>query len=85
MGDYDEMEYEAEEVFPRYKWRVTLEIEPVVVVIEANTAESAMLRAEHKHQLKNMSLDDIPRLKSVAANIHGITDEFAAIMDENKQ
>ena len=72
-------------VMPRYKWRVQLEIEPLIFVIEANTAEAAMLRAEHKYQLKDMPLDDLPALKSVAANIHGITDEFAAIMDENKQ
>jgi len=72
-------------VMPRYKWRVQLEIEPLIFVIEANTAESAMLRAEHQYQLKDMPLDDLPKLKSVAANIHGITDEFAAIMDENKQ
>jgi hypothetical protein len=72
-------------VMPRYKWRVQLEIEPLIIVIEANTAEAAMLRAEHKYQLKDMPLDDLPTLKSVAANIHGITDEFAAIMDENKQ
>ncbi len=72
-------------VMPRYKWRVQLEIEPLIVVIDANTAEAAMLRAEHKYQLKNMPLDDIPTLKGVAANIHGITDEFAAIMDEIKQ
>ena len=72
-------------VMPRYKWRVQLEIEPLIFVIEANTAEAAMLRAEHKYQLKDMPLDDLPALKSVAANIHGITDEFAAIMDEIKQ
>ena len=72
-------------VMPRYKWRVTLEIEPVVVVIEANNAEEAMLKAEHKYQLKDMPLDDLPTLKSVAANIQGITDEFAAIMDESKR
>ena len=86
MGDYDDDRgYEADIVFPKYKWRVTLEIEPVVVVIEANNAEEAMLKAEHKNQLKDMPLDDLPALKSVAANIHGITDEFAAIMDEIKQ
>jgi len=72
-------------VMPRYKWRVQLEIEPLIFVIEANTAEAAMLKAEHKYQLKDMPLDDLPALKSVAANIHGITDEFAAIMDEIKQ
>jgi hypothetical protein len=72
-------------VMPRYKWRVQLEIEPLIVVIEANTAEAAMLKAEHKYQLKDMPLDDLPALKSVAANIHGVTDEFAAIMDEMKQ
>jgi len=72
-------------VMPRYKWRVQLEIEPLIFVIEANTAEEAMLKAEHKYQLKDMPLDDLPTLKSVAANIHGITDEFAAIMDESKR
>jgi len=86
MGDYDDDRgYEADIVFPKYKWRVTLEIEPVVVVIEANTAEMAMLKAGERYQLKDMPLDDLPALTSVAANIHGITDEFAAIMDEIKQ
>ena len=86
MGDYDDGRgYEAEIVFPKYKWCVTLEIEPVVVIVTANTAEAAMLKAEHAHQLKAMPLDDLPALTSVAANIHGITDEFAAIMDEIKQ
>jgi len=83
--DYKMEENMDEWMMPRYKWRVTLEIEPVVVVIEANNAEEAMLKAEHKNQLKDMPLDDLPALKSVAANIEGITDEFAAIMDEIKQ
>jgi hypothetical protein len=72
-------------IMPRYKWRVQLEIEPLIVVIEANTAEEAMIKAEQKYQLANIALDDIPTLTSVAANIQGITDEFAAIMDEIKQ
>jgi hypothetical protein len=87
MGDYDNYPEEDMDkwVMPRYKWLVQLEIEPLMVVIEANTAEAAMLRAEHKYQLKNMPLDDLPALKSVAANINSITEEFAAIMDENKR
>jgi len=83
--DYKMEENMDEWMMPRYKWRVTLEIEPVVVVIKANNAEEAMLKAEHKNHLKDMPLDDLPALKSVAANIEGITDEFAAIMDEMKQ
>ena len=83
--DYKMEENMDEWMMPRYKWRVTLEIETVIVVIEANNAEEAMLKAEYKHQLKDMPLDDLPALKSVAANIKGVTDEFAAIMDEMKQ
>ena len=83
--DYKMEENMDEWMMPRYKWRVQLEIEPVIIVVEANNAEEAMLKAEHKYQLKDMPLDDLPKLKSVAANIHGITDEFAAIMDEMKQ
>jgi hypothetical protein len=97
MGDYDEIEYDShheaekdeanmdEWMMPRYEWLVQLEIKPVIVVVKANNAEEAMLKAEQKHQLKYMNLDDLPRLESVAANIKGVTAEFAAVMDEIKQ
>ena len=83
MGDDVEMNYDIP--FPRYEWRVVLEIKPVTITVEADTAEEAMEIADASYQLKTLPLDDLPELKSVSAHITGITEEFANIMDEVKQ
>ena len=83
MGDDSEKDYDIP--FPRYKWVVYLEMRPVAISIEADTAEEAMEIADASYQLKTLPLDDLPKLKSVSANITGVTEEFANIMDEIKQ
>ena len=83
MNDDSEKNYDIP--FPRYKWVVYLEMRPVAITIEADTAEEAMEIADASYQLKTLPLDDLPELKSVSAHITGITEEFANIMDEVKQ
>jgi hypothetical protein len=75
---YDDVPY------PRYKWAVAMEMKPIIVYIEADTAEEAMEIAQDVHQLKGMPLDDIPELDSVSAQITGVTEMFADIMDKIK-
>jgi len=85
MGD-DVVEQNYDDVpFSRYKWVVYLEMKPIVVNIEADTAEEAMDIANGLHQLKDMPLDNLPELESVSAQITGVTEEFATIMDEVKK
>jgi len=83
MGDDVKINYDIP--FPRYEWRVILEMKPVMITVEADTAEEAMETANNSYQLKTLPLDDLPELESVSANITGITEEFANIMDEVKQ
>ena len=82
MSDDSEKDYDIP--FPRYKWSVYLEIKPIVITVEADTAEEAMEIANDSYQLKTLPLDDLPELESVSANITGVTEEFANIMDEVK-
>jgi len=82
MSDDVEMNYDIP--FPRYEWRVILEMKPVMITVEADTAEEAMEIADASYQLKTLPLDDLPELESVSANITGVTEEFANIMDEVK-
>ena len=82
MGDDSEKDYDIP--FPRYKWVVYLEMRPVAITIEADTAEEAMEIADASYQLKTLPLDDLPELESVSANLTGVTEEFANIMDEVK-
>ena len=76
MGDYDDDDI----IYPKYKWRVTLETDPVTISIEANTAEEAMTIAENNYELKTLPLDSLPEMHSVSARITGVTEEFAEIM-----
>ena len=86
MGDHDDRGAFYDEVpFSRYEWRVVLEMEPITITIEADTAEEAMEIADASYQLKTIPLDALPKLQSVAARIMGVTEEFANIMDEVKQ
>ena len=71
--------------FSRYEWRVVLEMEPVTITIEADTAEEAMEIANASYQLKTLPLDALPKLESVAARIIGVTEEFGDIMNEVKK
>ncbi len=81
MGDYDDRGAFYDEVpFPRYKWSVTLETNPITINIEADTAEEAMEIAENSYQLKTLPLDSLPEMQSVSARITGVTEEFATIM-----
>jgi len=82
MGDDNEKNYDIP--FPRYKWVVYLEMKPIAICVEADTAEEAMETANNSYQLKTLPLDDLPELESVSANITGVTEEFANIMDEVK-
>jgi len=83
MGNDVEMNYDIP--FPRYEWRVVLEMEPVTITVEADTAEEAMEIASASYQLKTLPLDSLPELQSVAARIIGVTEEFGDIMNEVKQ
>ena len=83
MGDDVEMNYDIP--FPRYEWRVVLEIKPVTITVEADTAEEAMEIADASYQLKTLPLDSLPELQSVAARIIGVTEEFGDIMNEVKK
>ena len=86
MGDHTDRGAFYDEVpFSRYEWRVVLEMEPITITIEADTAEEAMKIADASYQLKTLPLDALPKLQSVAARIMGVTEEFANIMDEVKQ
>ena len=85
MGDEEEETLYDDVPYPRYKWSVCLEMEPVVVNIEADTAEEAMEIAQDVHQLKGMPLDALPELNSVSAHIIGVTEVFADIMDSIKE
>ena len=86
MGDHTDRGAFYDEVpFSRYEWRVVLEMEPITITIEADTAEEAMEIADASYQLKTLPLDALPKLQSVAARIMGVTEEFANIMDEVKQ
>ncbi len=79
MGDDVEQEYD-DILFPRYKWSVTLETNPITISIEADTAEEAMEIAENSYQLKTLPLDSLPEMQSVSARITGVTEDFAEIM-----
>ena len=85
MGDYDDTKYD-DIPFPRYKWVVYLEMKPIAINIEADTAEEAMEIANDYDLMgrKGVSLDDIPDLFPVSAKITGVTEEFANIMDKIK-
>lgn len=82
MFDDEKQKYDIP--FPRYKWVVYLEMKPIAINIEADTAEEAMETANNSYQLKTLPLDDLPELESVSAQITGVTKEFADIMDEVK-
>ena len=84
MGDLEEETIYDDIPYPRYKLAVVMEMEPVIVHIEADTAEEAMEIAQDVHQLKGMPLDDLPELDSVSAQITGVTEMFADIMDKVK-
>jgi hypothetical protein len=93
MGDETETTYD-DIPCSRYKWIVYLEMKSVSVSIEADTAEEAMEIAQDNYQLKElatitatggiMPLDNLPELESVSAQITGVTEEFAEIMDSVK-
>ena len=86
MGDYDDRGAFYDDIpFSRYEWRVVLEMEPVTITVEADTAEEAMKIADASYQLKTLPLDTLPKLQSVTARIIGVTDEFGDIMNEVKK
>ena len=84
MFEDEEQKYDIP--FPRYKWVVYLEMKPIAINIEADTAKEAMEIANDYDLMgrKGITLNDIPDLFPVSANITGVTEEFANIMDEVK-
>ena len=60
----------------KYEWLVTMEIAEMPRIVQADTAEEAMKKAELFWQLKEMDLDKLPRLISTSAQIRDVTDEY---------
>ena len=71
---------------PKYTWNVELQMQTIVVQVEADNAEDAMEIANNYDLMgrKGVSLDDIPDLFPVSADITGITKAFKNVMSEYK-
>ena len=60
----------------KYEWLVTMEIAQMPRLVQADTAEEAMEKAELFWQLKEMDLDKLPRLICTSAQIQDVTNEY---------
>jgi tRNA C32,U32 (ribose-2'-O)-methylase TrmJ len=67
---------DPEYIPPKYEWLVTMEIAEMPRIVQADTAEEAMEKAELFWQLKDMDLDKLPRLISTSAQIKDVTNVY---------
>ena len=61
---------------PKYEWLVTMEIAEMPRIVQADTADEAMEKAELFWQLKEMDLDKLPRLICTSAQIQDVTNAY---------